>query len=53
MGPYLRKDVLALEKVQRRFSRIILGMKGLIYEEHLRTLGLYLMEFRRMRGGSH
>ena len=49
-APYLRKDVLALEGVQRRFTRMIPGMKGLSYEERLRSLGLYSMEFRRMRG---
>ena len=49
-APYLRKDVLALERVQRRFMRMIPGMKGLTHEERLRTLGLYSMEFRRMRG---
>ena len=52
-APYLRKAVLALERVQRRFTRMIPGMKSLSYEERLRTLGLYLLEFRRMRGGSH
>eukprot|EP00061_Rhincodon_typus_P015964 g43927.t1 len=28
---------------------MIPGMKGLPYEERLRSLGLYLLEFRRMR----
>ena len=42
--------MLALERVQRRFTRMIPGMKSLSYEERLRTLGLYLLEFRRMRG---
>eukprot|EP00061_Rhincodon_typus_P001313 g14402.t1 len=49
-APYLRKGVLALERAQRRFMRMIPGMKGLTYEERLRTLGLYLKEFRRMTG---
>ena len=39
-APNLRKDVLALERVQRRFMRMIPGMKSLTYEENLRTLGL-------------
>ena len=51
MALYLRKDVLALERVQRRFTRMIPGMKSLSYEERLRTLGLYSLEFRRLRGG--
>ena len=49
-APYLRKDVLALERVQRRFTRMIPGMKSLSYEERLRTLGLYPLEFRRIKG---
>ncbi|XP_072107366.1 uncharacterized protein [Mobula birostris] len=49
-SPYLRKDVLTLERVQRRFTRMIPGMRGLRYEEHLSALGLYSLEFRRMRG---
>eukprot|EP00061_Rhincodon_typus_P008279 g30747.t1 len=44
-----RKDVPAMEQVQRRFTRTIPEMKGLLYEERLRTLGLYL-EFRRVKG---
>jgi len=39
-APYLRKDVLALEGVQRRFARMNPGTKGLTHDERLRTLGL-------------
>ena len=39
-----------MERVHRRFTRMIPGMKSLSYEEWLRTLGLSLLEFRRMRG---
>ena len=45
-----RKDVVALEAVQRRFTRLIPEMRGLSYEERLNSLGLYSLEFRRMRG---
>ena len=48
--PYLRKDALAIEGVQRRFTRLIPGMAGLSYEEGLNQLGLYSLEFRRVRG---
>ena len=47
---YLRKDVNALEAVQRRFTRLIPGMGGLSYEERLERLGLYPLEFRSIRG---
>ena len=47
---YLRKDIHALEAVQRRFTSLIPGMRGLSYEERLSRLGRYSLEFRRMRG---
>ena len=38
-----------LESVQRRFTRLIAGMKGLTYEERLATLGLPTLEERRIK----
>ena len=49
-SPNLRKDILAIEGVQRRFTRLIPGMAGLSYAERMERLGLYTLEFRRMRG---
>ena len=49
-SPNLRKDILAIEGVQRRFTRLIPGMSGLSYEERLDRLGMYSLEFRRLRG---
>ena len=49
-SPFLRKDVLALKRVQGRFTRLIPGMVGLMFEERLTRLGLFSLEFRRMRG---
>ena len=43
--------MLLLERVQRRFTILTQGMKDLTHEERLRTLGLYSMEFGRMRKG--
>ena len=34
---------------ERRFTRLVPGMAGLIYEERLTGLGLFSLEFRRMR----
>ena len=48
---YLRKDVLATEGMQQRLTRLIPGMACLSYEEGLSRLGLYSLEFRRVRGG--
>ncbi|XP_059499559.1 uncharacterized protein LOC132207636 [Stegostoma tigrinum] len=41
---------LSLERVQRRFMRMVQGMESLKYEERLRTLRLYSLEIRWMRG---
>ena len=39
-----------MEGVQKRFTRLIPDMRGLAYEERLSRLGLYSLEFRRLRG---
>eukprot|EP00061_Rhincodon_typus_P009610 g33241.t1 len=41
--------MLALDIVQMRFTRLILDVKGLSYEERLSRLGLYLLEYGKMR----
>ena len=43
------KDVLVTEGVQQRFTRLIPGTADLPCEERLSQLGLYLLEFRRVR----
>ena len=49
-SPYLRKDIEVLEKVQRRATRLVQGMKKLNYEERLGVLGIQSLEQRRIRG---
>ncbi|XP_059831389.1 uncharacterized protein LOC132397106 [Hypanus sabinus] len=48
--PHYRKDVEALERVQRRFTRMLPGLESMDYDQRLRELGLYSLEKRRMRG---
>lgn len=47
--PYLKKDIMLLEGVQRRMTRIISGMNGKSYEERLQELGLMTIQQRHAR----
>jgi len=49
---YLRKDVLAIETVQGRIASLIPDMAGSSYEETIICLGIYSVEFIRVRGDS-
>ena len=40
-SPYLQKDKLVLEKVQKTFIKMITGMKSLSCKERLNKLGLF------------
>ena len=50
--PYKTKDIVALEKVQRRFTKMIPEVRNLDYESRLKSLGLFSLEhiYRRRRG---
>ena len=49
-SPYLVKDVIKLEKVQRRFTKMIPEIRDLSYADRLKTLGLTTLATRRVRG---
>ena len=44
------QDIDAIERVQRRATRLILGLARLSYEERLKETGLYSRERRHFRG---
>ena len=50
-SPYLRKDIDMLEKIQRRATKLIPGLRDLRYEERLKGCGLTILETCRLGGG--
>ena len=49
-NPYMRKFIDMIESVQRHFTKYVIGMRNLSYEERLKSLKLPSLEFRRFRG---
>ena len=49
-SPYKRKYINQIESVQRHFTKYIIGMYNLSYEDRMKSLQLPSLEFRRLRG---
>ncbi|KAF4531054.1 hypothetical protein B566_EDAN019067 [Ephemera danica] len=49
-SPFLRRDITLLEKVQRRATKRVVGLQELSYPNRLKTLNLFSLEHRRLRG---
>ena len=49
--PQYKRDIKLLESVHRRATKIVKGLEGKMYEKQLRSLGLFIPEQSRLRGG--
>eukprot|EP00061_Rhincodon_typus_P017155 g45723.t1 len=49
-SPCYGKDIIKLERVQKRFARILPGKEGLSYKERLDRLGPFSLEYGKLRG---
>ena len=48
--PYLKRQSIQIEKIQRRATKLVPECKDLKYEERLKLLKLYSLKGRRIRG---
>jgi len=47
--PYLKKDIVLLEKIQKRFTKVVEGCQGKSYDQRLTKLGITSLEDRYNR----
>jgi len=48
--PLQKGDIEAIEKVQKRATKLVISLKKLPYKERLLQLNLHTLKYRRLRG---
>ncbi len=49
-APYLRQDIILIDKLQHLATRMVKGLRDLSYEDRLRRFNLFSIEQRLLRG---
>ena len=49
-SPYKKGDIQAIEKVQKRATKLVISLKKLPYKERVLQLNLHTLKYRRLRG---
>ena len=49
-GPPTKGDIEAIEKIQKRATKLVISLRKLPYKERLQHLNLYTLKYRRLRG---
>jgi len=48
--PYKKADILEIEKVQKRATKLVVSLKNACYSDRLKSLNLPTLKYRRLRG---
>ena len=48
--PLQKGDIEAIEKIQKRATKLVISLRKLPYKERLQHLNLYAVKYRRLRG---
>ena len=49
-SPYKKGDIEAIEKIQKRATKLVISIRKLPYKERLQPLNLYTLKYRKLRG---
>ena len=49
-SPYKKGDIKAIEKVQKKATKLVISLKKLPYKERILQLNLHTLKYRRLRG---
>ena len=50
MVPLQKGDIEAIEKIQKRATKLVISLKKFPYKERLLQLNLHTLKYRRLRG---